>query len=391
MAEMKDVVTVKQILAYQSLSKYCFIDTDGWSDRIFPLPGNDDYALGFYTDEDDIESGVISLKFDSWFMDSFVASSGISGVISDPACRNKGQIRELMVAIMKRDYQKGLKMSWLYPFSFGFYGMFGYGYLGHTPVHVFKPEDIKKFKLSGEYVSYKYTPALYAKLCELNNRWAASFTGAIRWPYRDDEADGEFCKFLKRSTYLYYDIKGDLKAFIRLSLKATGEFSSTMTVHKAVWADAEGLEAVMHFLWRHRSQVSDIRWAVPASVPVAQFMIEPRVTRNDEAFWMGRPLDVASILEKKLQHSPLSSRQVISLTDPVIEENTGTWVMEGDRLEKISLTGDNPIAFNLFSSLLLGGISADQAVLSGQLPPDFPEDLRRFFTASDAICVTEDF
>ncbi|MDC7218467.1 MAG: GNAT family N-acetyltransferase [Spirochaetales bacterium] len=139
MSEVEKLTNPEDLKQYSNLSRYCFFDREGWSDRMFRPESFRGTVYGC-KEKGQLMSGVIShnMAFSYWGTGG-IASSGIGCVVSDPAVRNEGQIREIMTGLLKDNYGDGKILSFLYPFSYRFYNKFGYGTLGEGVMYTFSP------------------------------------------------------------------------------------------------------------------------------------------------------------------------------------------------------------------------------------------------------------
>lgn len=392
MGKMSEIITDEQVNEYHRLCKYCFIDQQGWTDHVFPLPGKDSYALGIFSSSNRLESGVISDLMKTRFFDQTWLSSGISAVVSDPAVRNKGQVRELMVEILKRDYRKGVKISYLYPFSVRFYNKFGYGFLHRLNEYDFTPGDIQidRLKCPGSFESLVYTKENFEGLCELHNRWIKGFHGGVAWPFMAMEQHSESADLFTARQYVYRGTDGFIKAFIKFFL-TPDDWAFKVDIYKAAWDSSEGLAALFHFLWQHREQARRIHMRVPEFLPLFLFMKEPFQQLSCGGVTMARPVDVSAILKQKAKYQGFKGRCEFAVKDPVLEENSGTYLVEGEKVSKKDFSVEKEISFELFSSLLFGGSSVAEAESAGVLKNTVMPDMALFFKKYHSLFVSERF
>jgi predicted acetyltransferase len=382
-----------RIRAYNSLCRYCFTDSIGWTSHIHPLPGIGSYTLGIFDDRGRCESGITDIRFDTRYFGRDWPSCGISAVASDPAVRNSGQIRRLIQAILRRDRDGGVAMSYLYPFSYRFYGKFGYGTLGPYRSYTISPEDIRPIDSDLRMEAFDWSEAGFAELSELHNRWILRWDGAVRWPYRSYSAAKESAERFRHYYYVLRNNAGELAAWLRFSQDDDWE-KPAMFVHKMIWADADGLAGLFAFFARHRSQIREIHLPLPHAVPVDHFCREQRPEARLSHEWMARPLDVSALLQAAVAQADFSGDFALSLHDPALAENSGRYeVSQGS----VNFTADSvapeaaDLPFGIFSSLLLGGIGLESARLAGLVRGDVMAGCETLFDGRRDIFISDRF
>lgn len=117
--------TNDDLLAYKRLCSICYTypDTDQ------PQPKSDEHLhamRGVFSEDGRLLSAMMQIPFDSLFCSHPVKMCGIGGVVTDPTARAGGNIRQIFETDLPRLYQEGYVFSALYPFSYHFYGKFGY-------------------------------------------------------------------------------------------------------------------------------------------------------------------------------------------------------------------------------------------------------------------------
>ena len=174
-------MTQKEELAqYARVSSYCFFDRSGWTERLL-RPGEIEGSVYGYREEGQVVSGLISfdLLFSYWSRPR-ISSSGIGCVASDPAVRNKGHIRDIMNRLLRDNYGEGKILSFLYPFSYHYYGMFGYGTMGHASLYKFDPSELITREIpEGGFTLFDRSEEQFGEYMKIKNDWSARFHGGV--------------------------------------------------------------------------------------------------------------------------------------------------------------------------------------------------------------------
>ena len=118
--------TNDDLLAYNRLCSICYSYPDAETE---PKPKTDEQLRtmrGVFGENGELLSAMTQHPFDSLFCGHPVKLCGIGGVVTDPTARSGGNVRKIFETDLPRMYDEGYVFSALYPFSFQFYGKFGY-------------------------------------------------------------------------------------------------------------------------------------------------------------------------------------------------------------------------------------------------------------------------
>lgn len=387
---IRQIQNEKDQKQFINLTAYCFADETGWTEQLFPLDA-DDRAFGLFVDEN-LTSAAISKDFTSCIFGEIVPSSGIACVASGPQYRNKKHVRKLLSQVLREDYEKGRLFSALYPFQFQFYQKFGYGSIGMAYIYNFKPNDIHlSHPPSGWFVPFDGTEKQLAEMYRTYNTWVKNFDFGILLKTPALDVFKEKLEKEKDSIFIYYNQLGNCHGFIRIHLETLRPFFVRLKIKKIAWANPTAFRVLLHFLRNHRDQCQDIEWTVPACIPINWITQEPRIEQKCVFLWMARPLHVKRLLEMKARKISFDDRFIFSVQDEIIPENSGTYLVKHDKVEKQSFRDENTLPFHLFSSLLFGGISLKEALLVGLVNTKISPEIGAFFSLNRNIYLTEVF
>jgi predicted acetyltransferase len=375
--------------AFKEIVRYCFNDIAGWAERIFPLRFGD-RAWGSFTG-DTLESALITRNYESRIFGTWQKMSGISFVQSLPEYRNKDNVSLLMKKALVEDHSAGAVFSTLYPFKFGYYEKFGYGYAGGPVSYLFQPDDLAPPKdLSGEIVPYTGDKHELDDIASVSEAWAASYSMGVRPRRLPDDIAREEIEWSKDRIVLCYR-DGACRGYLRVHKVIVSQFVSQLEIRKIAWTDSIAFLSLMSFVKKHRDQIKEVKFLSPQNLPLHLVMKEPRVQATVSSDFMARPLDISRVLALKVTRNAAARRVVFSIEDPDLPHNTGTYEIEGDQVRKKACTGENPIRLPVFSSLVFGGYSLREAKLAGRIDPDFPDALSNFFARDPDIFISEHF
>ncbi len=116
----------KDLLAYKRLCSICYTYT---ADNEPPAELPEELLRirrGVFDGEGHLLSAMMQIPYQVRFCNQTVKMVGIGGVVTDPTARAQGAIRAIFEHDLPEKYQEGYVFSALYPFSYRFYGKFGY-------------------------------------------------------------------------------------------------------------------------------------------------------------------------------------------------------------------------------------------------------------------------
>lgn len=119
---------LEEVAAYNKLSSICFtipMKTDDLNTTVIPQEKLRQYR-GCFDDDGTLLGGMLFLEMDCRFEGNTCRFIGVGGVVTDPAERRRGAIRQIFEQNLSRLREEGFVLSALYPFSHEFYRKFGY-------------------------------------------------------------------------------------------------------------------------------------------------------------------------------------------------------------------------------------------------------------------------
>jgi len=390
MPEVRNIRDVNEQRQFSRLAAYCFQDETGWTNELFPLIPND-RAIGVF-DGQRLIGGLLVKDFSGFMYDEPVRFSGIACVMSTPEYRNNGHVKLIMPQVIQDNFQSGYVLSALYPFKFRFYENFGYGSLGHNYHYSFLPQSIRFHQPpAGTLVPFDESEKQIGDIFKVHERWIQQFDFGISLPTPERQKFLDNLSREKDHIFLYYDASGACAGFIRFHLKSLEPFVTRMELRQIAYATPEAFRALMYLLWTHRDQCNEITWMAPVGIPVNWVTVEPRMSQKCIYSWMARPLNVPLLLQMKSRQHPVNGKISFSIEDEIIGENTGTYIIEGDQVKKESYQTSNKIPFSLFSSMIFGGISMQQAQLIAPLDMPLTSVWEQFFSINQRIYLSQLF
>ncbi|MGN1368009.1 MAG: enhanced intracellular survival protein Eis [Aristaeellaceae bacterium] len=116
----------EDLLAYKRLCSICYTYRE---DNAAPEPLPEEQLRirrGVFDEDGHLLSAMMQIPYQVRFCGHTVKMVGIGGVVTDPTARARGAIRAIFETDLPTLYREGAVLSALYPFSYRFYGKFGY-------------------------------------------------------------------------------------------------------------------------------------------------------------------------------------------------------------------------------------------------------------------------
>lgn len=318
----------KDLLAYERLCSICYTYPAG-HDAPSELP-EDKLRIrrGVFDASGHLLSAMMQIPYQLRFCNQTVNMVGIGGVVTDPTARAQGAIRSLFEADLPTLYREGHVFSALYPFSYRFYGKFGYIWArfgrnmeiardairsdlrrAEEIVRVLPGEDDQGMAaIYAQYVADKDFAVLRDE-----DMWAQKRKGT---PWDD----------LKYAYVLR--IAGEPVAYWIGSMQK-GRNGAKLTLTDFAWTTQAGLEAIFAMI-RGMNEVGTVRMQVRSGLELALLCNEAwDVDAKEDCQGMVRVVNAEQALA--LLPAPLlPGRLTLAVTDGQIPENCATFTVLGD-------------------------------------------------------------
>jgi predicted acetyltransferase len=307
---------------------------------------------------------------------------GIGDVSSLVEARNRGNIRKLFAAIFEESRARGYVLSYLFPFSFAYYGKFGYSQ-GITRMQTqIPPALLAAYRC--EYDVAMFRPgddvAPYNAVFE---RFAAGYTGMVRrsnWKRLEDYIPHKN----KRHMYLFTK-NGEPQAYLGYIPERESE-KDILRVQDFAWVDVAAMKQVLGFIGALRSHFEICEMKLPLDFPIEWLVDDPySVERKSNQAGQVRILDVQAALAGYPWPEGEGSL-VLGVRDDFFADNSGAYRVSyghgGVEVTKTDTSPDleldiralNPLLFGVIGYPDLAFLPAGQAIIHGNR-----EELARVF------------
>jgi predicted acetyltransferase len=382
------------MVSYYDLMHYCFrLDREMMASVLEGEYRNeDDDILGIVVDGE-LAAATIINSFNMFWNGKPVGMGGIGAVATWPEYRERHFIADILVESLKRMKERGQIFSLLAPFSYPFYGKYGWAYGENFQVIRIAIDDLQCFQNDGFRFKKMAEPDIEA-LTGLFAKCYSHYNGAVvrtpsEWRFR-------FSKIAKQGEYAYglYDAGDRLAGYMVYSIR-----DGVMYVSDWLYDSYPAKRAILRFALQHRAQVSHMQVKVPMGDTLLHLLKTPRQEIRVHSGMMTRVVDVKEVLAQYPYRStnlsftikvsdPCASWNEAPLTVVVKEGNIGVTPVDEDPGD-IDLKTD----IGTFSQVLFGFIDWLEAEKQGKVEYNDKGLLERISAAmpTHAAFVTSEF
>jgi predicted acetyltransferase len=295
------------------LAKYAFHKepTGGYIAFEYLLKHSTSYG---YKTDGKVTSQVDVTPFEVNFWGARYKSTGIGYVASYPETRGNGAIHQIMARILTDEYHDGVVLSYLAPFSYGFYSKFGYAHIFNQLKLTWLSRDFPAGeKVGGTMERLAYEEALpmmrtvYANQPEMQR--GALVRDSWWWNYWYNLKLSD-CNFA-----VYFDDKHQPVGYVIYQF-----VGSNFVIKEWVINTLDARKATTRFIDSHAASFETFTYISPQSdyskIKVASQMLEPLVKVEVIPDMQARIVN----LEKFLARYPNANKNVEAITLKVTDE-----------------------------------------------------------------------
>lgn len=289
-----------------------------------------DRVWGYFVDGQ-MAAKLVQLPFKVHMNGAVIPMGGIAGVATWPEYRRQGLVAKLLKHTLQLFREQGFTISYLHPFSFGFYRKYGW-----EACFDYKTYDIEMSKLKGTGASSGIMRGIAAPLeqwesfHEIYTRFAKSqFNGMLD----RDEAWWKHYKLNKPGRYsIYYDDSGAAQGYIVYEVK-----NRVLTIREWVYLNEDARRALLHFVANHDSMAERVTFSVAADDELPFLLPDPKFTQQVVSYFMARIVDVPAFIEQlPFQGDGKAHRILLDIEDEHAEWNNGQFLVTIDQTGKAS-------------------------------------------------------
>lgn len=314
---------------------------------------------GAFTDDGEIMAHIINDHFTTWLDGTPVKNSGVGAVSTLPEFRNSGAVRSMFGPMLKSSRDEGALISTLYPFNHAFYRKFGYETACYSMRYTIPAAALTGFRHDG-WVKMWHPGEARDYFTGVYNAFAKNYNLAF---LRDEDCmsnhvRGEYYKD-RRFSYLIGDTENGPTAYVVFEDESEKD-GHIIHVTDMAYTSPFGLRCLLGFLARFSADYESISLRLPMDIDLRSLVSEPYDIKNETMCdYMVRALNVPQLLSiKKKPDTPFT----LSVTDDLLPENTGTYLVKGPSVEKTDAPADIELSIQAFSQLITGAVSFDEAL-----------------------------
>ncbi|WP_169728506.1 GNAT family N-acetyltransferase [Salibacterium aidingense] len=271
------------------------------------------------------EAGQMLSKVTILPMEVFVGGismpmGGISGVATWPESRRGGLVRKLLNAALNDMKQRGYVLSFLYPFSVGFYRKFGWELFSDAITWRIKKEQLPR---TGEIKNgsiRRIPPAEWPTLQEIYQPFAYSYSGMVN----RDESWWRYTVLKKKKGQIavYSNENGEDTGYLIYQVK-----DQLMKVHEFVALDESARAGMWSFIANHDSMIEKAEVKPAANDPSRYMMDDPTIEEKRESYFMARIVDMKRFLELYPFELDKAEELVLEINDKGAPWNNGVFTI----------------------------------------------------------------
>ena len=318
---------------------------------------------GAFDEDSRLMAHIVHHRFAFRLDGEWVPSGGIGGVSTLPEYRDRGAVRAIFGELLQEAYREGQILSALYPFNHAFYRKFGYETVRWRDDYCFPPALLREYRFSGRAVQWQSGEPVSAYTA-LYEKFASRYNLAIR---RDDRRmlekhiKGEWTKDRHFSYLLYQEDRP--VAYVSFQ-DVRHDPAAILSVKDYAWDGREGFRALLGFLSRFSADYGSIEISLPVCLELSSVIHAPDaygIRQTGTQNYMVRAVNAAKLLEKL--RKPEGCAFTVAVSDPVIPENNGTWLVRNDSVRPTEALPDLQVSVQALGQLATGCVSLEEALM----------------------------
>lgn len=320
---------------------------------------------------DDTLVSVCSLYFFSTRLhDEWRPLGGIWGVATSPQHRSQGFARELLTDVLHELVGRAISYTALWPVSYPYYRSLGWSIAQLETHYEFPPDALSDHSSTATGTFHRLLPTDYHQLTPVYEEMARCATLAFKrspeWWHQRVLADAW--------TYSWTPAGADDTAgYLVYTVEETADGQSILEVDEFVYRTETARRQLLQFIHRHAPQVDRVRWTCSQESRLLTTVADPsRIDCTIEPGAMVRMSDVQTALEAVPPPSDGTEHRIPHrVTDPLLDVNTDTFVLEADEASvtchREASSAASAINITTLSQLYVGARTVDEVVAGGDL------------------------
>ena len=278
---------------------------------------------------------------------------GLTGVGTYPEYSNQGLMHKLLETALKKMKENGQYISYLYPYSIPYYRRKGWEIVSNKITYEISDYQLpKNHQVPGNVKRVKYDSE---ELKETYEKFAMHTNGAI---LRDDLAWNEYWLWDPDDMMaaIYYNKNGEPDGYVIYWIS-----EEIFHIKDMIFNNEEARIGLWNFISAHFSMIDKVEGNTYTDEKLSFLLEDSSIKETISPYFMARIVDFIGFMKEyrfKKSHNENRTWKFV-LTDPMLEENQGTFCINIDKegkakIEKINETCNDEISIQTMTTMLMG-------------------------------------
>lgn len=276
-------------------------------------------ALGWYRD-DKLVSQLVVYPFSVNIHGRAFKMGGVTGVGTYPEYAGLGLMNDLMKQSLQKMKDQGQTISYLFPYSIPYYRKKGWEIISDVITYKVRDTQLPKtYEVKGRVERVKWDhpdiKQAYADFSRKENgamiRNNLAWDEHFRWERDSLSACVYYDESMTPAGYIYYKVEDE-----------------TFYVREMIFNHEDARRGLWNFIGAHFSMVYYVEGKIFQNEPLSFFLDDGEIEEKISPYYMARLVDVERFILDFPFTNHVSSGISITLTDPILEWNNGTFSFE---------------------------------------------------------------
>ncbi len=318
---------------------------------------------GAFDEDGRLMAHMIHHRFQFRLDGQWIPAGGIGAVSTLPEYRNRGAVCAIFQELLLQAHREGQVLSALYPFCHAFYRKFGYETVRWRDRYSLSPSVLCEYRFTGKAVQWK-TGDPVSGYTALYEKFASRYNLAIRRDDKrmlEDHMKGEWTRD-RRFSYLLHE-RDQPVAFLTFQ-DIRHDPAAILSVQDYAWDGRAGFHALLGFLARFSADYGSIEISLPTCLGLPSVIHAPdayAIEQTGAQDYMVRAVHAEKLLG--LLERPDGCAFTVKVTDPLIPDNNGAWMIRKDSVFRTEGQPDLDVSVQALGQLAVGSVSLAEAML----------------------------
>lgn len=293
---------------------------------------------------------------------------GLTGVGTYPEYSNQGLMHKLLEQALKNMRANGQYICYLYPYSIPYYRHKGWEIISDKISYEIQDYQLPKNKQVDGIV--RRVDVESDEIKSTYEKYSMHTHGAI---LRDELAWNEYWMWDSDDIMaaIYYDENNESKGYVIYWIA-----DEVFHIKDMIFSDEQARTGLWNFISAHFSMINKVVGSTYTDEPLAFLLEDASISETISPYYMGRIVDFVKFIENyPFKPYPTDRSWKFTLTDPMMECNQGTFLMEIDKngkgkAKKISEKCSDSISIQTMTTMLMGYKQPEYLARIGRIVAD---------------------